>query len=47
MELPRQFDAMIHIDETTPLRALDPGEHWERGVEEVPRNLPHRDMSDR
>lgn len=40
VELPRQFDAMIHIDETTALRALEPGEHWERGVEEVPETFP-------
>ena len=40
MELPHQFDAMIHIDETTALWALDPGEHWERGVEEVPETFP-------
>lgn len=39
-ELPRQFDAMIHIDETTALRGLEPGEHWERGVEEVPETFP-------
>ena len=39
-ELPRQFDAMIHIDETTAVRGLDPGDHWERGVEEVPETFP-------
>jgi erythromycin esterase-like protein len=38
--LPRQFDAMIHLDETTALRALEPGEHWERGVEEPPETFP-------
>ena len=40
VELPRQFDAMIHIDETMALRGLEPGEHWERGVEEVPETFP-------
>lgn len=40
VELPRQFDAMIHIDETSALRGLEPGEHWERGVEEVPETFP-------
>jgi erythromycin esterase-like protein len=40
VELPRQFDAMIHVDETTALRGLDPGEHWHRGVEEVPGTFP-------
>ena len=40
VELSRQFDAMIHIDETTALRGLEPGEHWERGVEEVPETFP-------
>jgi erythromycin esterase-like protein len=40
VELPRQFDAMIHIDETEALRGLEPGEHWERGVDEVPETFP-------
>jgi erythromycin esterase-like protein len=40
VELPRQFDAMIHIDETTALRGLEAGEHWERGVEEPPETFP-------
>jgi erythromycin esterase-like protein len=40
VELPRQFDAIIHLDETQALRGLDPGEHWERGVEEVPETFP-------
>jgi erythromycin esterase-like protein len=40
VELPSQFDAMIHIDETTALRALEPGEHWERDVEEAPETFP-------
>lgn len=40
VQLPRQFDAMIHIDETSALRGLEPGEHWERGVEEVPETFP-------
>jgi erythromycin esterase-like protein len=29
VELTRQFDAMIHIQETTALRALEPDEQWE------------------
>jgi erythromycin esterase-like protein len=40
VELSRQFDAMIHMDQTTALRGLEPGEHWERGVEEVPETYP-------
>jgi erythromycin esterase-like protein len=39
-ELPRQFDAIVHLDETTALRALEPGEQWERGVEEPPETFP-------
>ena len=39
-ELPRQFDAIIHLDETTAIRALEPGEQWERGVEEAPETFP-------
>ena len=39
-ELPRQFDALIHIDCTTALRGLEPGEHWERGVTEPPETFP-------
>lgn len=39
-ELPRQFDAMVHIDVTNALRALEPGEQWERGVEEPPETFP-------
>jgi erythromycin esterase-like protein len=42
VELPRQFDAMIHLDETRALRALEPGEHWERGTQEVPETFPTR-----
>jgi erythromycin esterase-like protein len=38
--LPRQFDAIIHLDETTALRGLEPGEQWERGVEEPPETFP-------
>jgi erythromycin esterase-like protein len=38
--LPRQFDAIIHLDETTALCALEPGEQWERGVEEPPETFP-------
>jgi len=38
--LPRQFDAVIHIDSTSALRGLEPGEQWERGVEEPPETFP-------
>jgi hypothetical protein len=31
---------MIHIDDTSAIRGLEPGEHWERGVEEVPETFP-------
>jgi erythromycin esterase-like protein len=40
VELPRQFDAIIHLDETSALRGLEPGEHWERGVDELPETYP-------
>jgi erythromycin esterase-like protein len=40
VNLPREFDAMIHIDETTALRGLEPGEEWERGVDEPPETFP-------
>ncbi|HYC52641.1 MAG TPA: erythromycin esterase family protein [Gemmatimonadaceae bacterium] len=40
VELPRQFDALIHIDTTTALRGLEPGEHWERGAQEPPETFP-------
>ncbi len=40
VELPSQFDAVIHLDETTALRALEPGEPWERSVEEPPETFP-------
>ena len=39
-EIIRQFDAVIHIDHTTAIRALEPGEQWERGVEEPPETFP-------
>jgi erythromycin esterase-like protein len=39
VELSRQFDAVIHLDETRALRALDPGEPWLRG-EEPPETYP-------
>jgi erythromycin esterase-like protein len=39
-ELPRQFDAMIHIDVTTALEALEPHHLWRRGVEEPPEGYP-------
>ena len=35
--LPRQFDALIHIDETTALKALEPDERW---AEEPPETYP-------
>lgn len=38
--LPLQFDAIVHIDETSALRALEPGEHWLRGIEEPPETFP-------
>jgi hypothetical protein len=31
---------MIHLDETRALRALEPGEHWDRGIEELPETYP-------
>lgn len=39
-ELAREFDAIIHIDTTSALRALEPGHVWERGVEEPPETFP-------
>ena len=38
--LPRQFDALIHIDRTTALRGLEPGEEWHRGQDEPPETFP-------
>jgi erythromycin esterase-like protein len=38
-DLSRQFDAVIHIDETTPLEPLEPGEGWHAG-EEAPETYP-------
>lgn len=40
VELPRQFDAIIHLDETSALRGLEPGEHWERSIQEPPETFP-------
>jgi erythromycin esterase-like protein len=40
VELPREFDTLIHIDETSALRGLEPGEHWQRGVQEPPETFP-------
>jgi erythromycin esterase-like protein len=37
-DLPRQFDAMIHIDETTALEPLERDAGWERG--ELPETFP-------
>jgi len=39
-ELPRQFDAIIHLDDTTALRGLEPDKEWERGIEEPPETFP-------
>jgi hypothetical protein len=39
-ELPREFDANIHLDVTTAVRALEPGDQWDRGVEEPPETFP-------
>jgi erythromycin esterase-like protein len=33
VELARQFDAIIHIDTTSALRALEPGAEWREGAE--------------
>jgi erythromycin esterase-like protein len=38
--LPRQFDALIHIDRTSALRGLEPGEEWQRASEEPPDTFP-------
>ena len=40
VQLARAYDAIIHIDETSALRALEPGHVWERGVEEPPETYP-------
>jgi erythromycin esterase-like protein len=40
VELPRQFDAVIHFDESAALCGLEPGEQWERGIEEPPETFP-------
>jgi erythromycin esterase-like protein len=40
VELPSQFDAIIHVEETSALRGLEPGEHWDRGVQEPPETFP-------
>jgi erythromycin esterase-like protein len=40
VELPRQFDAIIHLDVTSALRGLEPGAEWEIGVEEPPETFP-------
>jgi erythromycin esterase-like protein len=37
--LPRQFDWLIHIDETSALVPLEPGERWHAG-EEAPETFP-------
>jgi erythromycin esterase-like protein len=39
-QLPRQFDAMIHLDETRALRALEPDAEWHRATEEPPETFP-------
>jgi erythromycin esterase-like protein len=38
--LPRQFDWMIHVDETRALEPLEPGARWHRGEEEPPETYP-------
>ena len=38
--LPRPFDVVIHIDINSALRGLEPGEQWERGIEEPPETFP-------
>ena len=40
VQLARAYDAVIHIDETSALRALEPGHVWERGIEEPPETWP-------
>ncbi len=40
VQLGREFDAIIHIDTTSALRALDPDEHWARGVHEPAETFP-------
>jgi erythromycin esterase-like protein len=39
-EVSREFDALIHVDETTALRGLEPGEEWHRAVDEPPETYP-------
>ena len=34
------LDVLLHFDQTTALRGLEPGEEWERGVEEPPETFP-------
>jgi erythromycin esterase-like protein len=40
VELPRQFDAMIHLDVTSAIRGLEPDEQWEQGADEPPETYP-------
>ena len=40
VQLGKEFDAMIHIDTTSAIRAITPGEHWERGVREPAETFP-------
>jgi erythromycin esterase-like protein len=40
VQLSREFDAIIHVDTTSALRALAPGEHWEAGVHEPAETYP-------
>ena len=37
-ELPRQFDAVIHIDTTDAVQPLEPTSHWDGG--EAPETYP-------
>jgi erythromycin esterase-like protein len=39
-ELTKQFDAHIHIDTTSALRALEPDETWDRDFDEPPETFP-------
>ena len=39
-DLPRQFDLVIHLDETTALKPLERSHGWEAGEAEVPETYP-------
>jgi erythromycin esterase-like protein len=40
VELPHQLDAVIHLDVTRAIRGLEPGEAWEKDVQEPPETYP-------